>query len=73
MKHVAYEYAKRGACLVLAARREKSLREVAETSLSLGAPDDVSCIDDCKRLINETINHFGQCKENFFNHFGLLL
>ncbi|KAF5792999.1 putative 11-beta-hydroxysteroid dehydrogenase [Helianthus annuus] len=65
-EHVAYEYATRGACLVLAARREKSLGEVAETARSLGAPEaitipaDVSNIDDCKRLIKETINHFGQ-------------
>ncbi|KAL8230513.1 hypothetical protein R6Q57_000291 [Mikania cordata] len=65
-EHVAYEYARRGACLVLAARREKSLREVVETALSLGAPKaiavpaDVSNIDDCKRLIGETINRFGQ-------------
>ncbi|KAI3499602.1 hypothetical protein L1887_35405 [Cichorium endivia] len=65
-EHVAYEYARRGACLVLAARREKSLREVADTAKLLGAPEaiviptDVSKIDDCKRLIKETINHFGQ-------------
>ncbi|KAJ9568541.1 hypothetical protein OSB04_004507 [Centaurea solstitialis] len=65
-EHVAYEYARRGACLVLAARREKSLREVADTALSLGAPEavaipaDVSDIDDCKRLISQTIDRFGQ-------------
>ncbi|KAD4889112.1 hypothetical protein R6Q59_034004 [Mikania micrantha] len=65
-EHVAYEYARRGACLVLVARREKSLHEVAETALSLGAPEaiavpaDVSNIDDCKRLIGETINRFRQ-------------
>ncbi|GJX09127.1 11-beta-hydroxysteroid dehydrogenase 1B-like protein [Tanacetum coccineum] len=58
IKHVAYEYAKRGACLVLAARRKHSLREVADTAVSLGAPDaiairaDVSNIEDCKRLWN---------------------
>nr|GEV50829.1 11-beta-hydroxysteroid dehydrogenase 1B-like [Tanacetum cinerariifolium] len=51
-EHVAYEYAKRGACLVLAARRKHSLREVAGTAVSLGAPDaiairaDVSNIED---------------------------
>ncbi|PWA58393.1 hydroxysteroid dehydrogenase 6 [Artemisia annua] len=65
-EHVAYEYAKRGACLVLAARRKHSLQEVADTAVSLGAPDaiairaDVSNIEDCKRLINKTISHFGK-------------
>ncbi|XP_076891779.1 11-beta-hydroxysteroid dehydrogenase A-like [Bidens hawaiensis] len=65
-EHVAYEYARRGARLILTARREKSLREVTDTARSLGAPDtiavpaDVSNIDDCKRLIKEAINHFGQ-------------
>ncbi|KAL4584747.1 hypothetical protein LXL04_009356 [Taraxacum kok-saghyz] len=65
-EHIAYEYARRGACSVLAARREKSLREVSATAKFLGAPEaiaiptDVSSINDCKRLIDQTINHFGQ-------------
>ncbi|CAI9265185.1 unnamed protein product [Lactuca saligna] len=65
-EHIAYEYARRGSYLVLAARREKSLRDVAETAKLLGAPEaiaiptDVSDIDDCKRLIDETIKRFGR-------------
>ncbi|XP_058226435.1 11-beta-hydroxysteroid dehydrogenase A-like isoform X2 [Rhododendron vialii] len=65
-EHLAYEYARRGACLALAARRKNSLREVGERALLLGSPDvlvvpsDVSKVDDCKRLIHETINHFGR-------------
>lgn len=65
---MAYEYARRGACLALAARRKNSLREVGERALLLGSPDvllvptDVSKVEDCKRLIDETINHFGQRK-----------
>lgn len=68
MKHLAYEYARRGACLVLAARRVNSLREVAEIASILGSPSaihvgtDVSEVEDCKRLIETTIEHFGQCE-----------
>ncbi|KAF7135231.1 hypothetical protein RHSIM_Rhsim08G0192400 [Rhododendron simsii] len=65
-EHLAYEYARRGACLALAARRKNSLREVGERALLLGSPDvvvvpsDVSKVEDCKRLIDETISHFGR-------------
>ncbi|KAK9684312.1 hypothetical protein RND81_10G201400 [Saponaria officinalis] len=65
-EQLAYEYAKRGAFLVLAARREKSLQEVANLCLELGSPNaitvpaDVSKIDDCKRIVDSTIAHFGQ-------------
>ncbi|KAL2482699.1 11-beta-hydroxysteroid dehydrogenase 1A [Forsythia ovata] len=65
-EHLAYEYARRGAYLVLAARREKSLKEVAERAYWLGSPDvitvptDISKVQDCKRLIQEAINHFGR-------------
>lgn len=68
MKHLAYEYARRGACLVVAARREKSLREIAEIASFLGSPyaipvrADVSKLEDCQRLIETAIQHFGQCK-----------
>ncbi|KAL5731173.1 11beta-hydroxysteroid dehydrogenase [Ranunculus cassubicifolius] len=56
----------RGACLVLVARREGQLQEVAERALAYGSPEvlviraDVSKIDDCRRFVEETINHFGQ-------------
>ncbi|KAJ4843087.1 hypothetical protein Tsubulata_019150 [Turnera subulata] len=65
-EHLAYEYAKRGARLALVARREDRLREVAEKARTLGSPDvlvilaDVSKSEDCKRLVDETVNHFGQ-------------
>ncbi|XP_019185122.1 PREDICTED: 11-beta-hydroxysteroid dehydrogenase 1B-like [Ipomoea nil] len=65
-EHLAYEYARRGAYLVLAARREKSLEEVAERANRLGSPyvitirADVSKVEDCQLLIHEAINHFGQ-------------
>ncbi|KAL3512561.1 hypothetical protein ACH5RR_025278 [Cinchona calisaya] len=65
-EHLAYEYARKGACLVLAARREKSLREVADIARELGSPDvqviraDVSNVDDCRRIVDHTMNHFGR-------------
>lgn len=54
--------------MALAARRQAPLREVADRAMDLGAPDaivihaDVSKVDDCKRLVNETMNHYGRCK-----------
>ncbi|KAL2935679.1 11-beta-hydroxysteroid dehydrogenase 1B [Bienertia sinuspersici] len=63
-EQMAYEYARRGACVVVAARRQNSLREVANRCLELGSPDslaitaDVSIIDDCKRIVDSTITHF---------------
>ena len=65
---MAYEYGRRGARLALTAPREKSLQEVADRARDLGSPDvitiraDVSKIEDCKRLVEETVNHFGRCK-----------
>ncbi|KAL9256913.1 11-beta-hydroxysteroid dehydrogenase 1B-like protein [Drosera capensis] len=65
-EHMAYSYARRGACLALAARREDRLQEVANRTKKLGSPKlliivaDVSKVDDCKRMIDATINHFGR-------------
>lgn len=73
MQSLAYEYAKRGACLVLAARRERSLQEVAERAHDLGSPDvvvilaDVSKMEDCRRVVDQTMNHFGRCKMIVFS------
>ena len=70
LKHVAYEYAKRGAYLALVARREHRLREVAEVAEILGSPfallihADVSNVDDCKRCVQTTLTHFGRCRFN---------
>lgn len=53
---------------MLAARREKSLREVANMCLELGSPDsitvnaDVSNVNDCKRIVDTTITNFGRGK-----------
>ncbi|KAK2385031.1 hydroxysteroid dehydrogenase [Trifolium repens] len=65
-EHLAYEYAKRGARLALSARRDTALREVADRARGYGSPDviimraDVSKVDDCRRLIDETVHHFGR-------------
>lgn len=75
-EYLAYEYARRGACLALVARRENSLREVAEGARELGSPDviviqaDVSQVDDCRRLVNETMNHF-QRLDHLVNNAGI--
>ncbi|XP_051136117.1 11-beta-hydroxysteroid dehydrogenase A-like [Andrographis paniculata] len=74
---VAYEYAKRGACLVLAARREKSLEEVGERALYLGSPEvlavraDVADPDDCRSLVDRAINAFGRL-DHLVNNAGIM-
>lgn len=73
LKHLAYEYARRGACLALVARRENRLREVASTAYQLGSPEviviraDVSRVEDCERFVDETVQHFGRCKRNEYS------
>ncbi|KAI3435267.1 uncharacterized protein J3R85_006182 [Psidium guajava] len=65
-EHLAYSYAKRGACLALVARRENRLRDVADIACQLGSPDvvviqgDVSRAEDCERFVDRTIDHFGR-------------
>lgn len=67
-KHVAYEYAKKGAYLALVARRKDRLEIVAEASRQLGSadviiiPGDVAKVVDCKKFIDDTIHHFGKRK-----------
>jgi 11beta/17beta-hydroxysteroid dehydrogenase len=69
---LAYQYAKKGAALSLVARREGSLREVAEQAREIGAPavlvipGDVSKQEDCRRFVEATVNHYGRCE--FFLH-----
>lgn len=64
----AYEYAKRGAKLVVVARREDLLQQVADKAVRHGAMDvrviaaDVTKVDDCRRIVEETIRHYGRCK-----------
>lgn len=54
--------------MALVARREDALKAVAKAALCLGAPDvitlkaDVSNPDESKRVVDETVKHFGQCK-----------
>ncbi|CAI9113123.1 OLC1v1013665C1 [Oldenlandia corymbosa var. corymbosa] len=49
-EHLAYEYARRGSCLVIGARREKIIPVTA----------DVSKVEDCQRLVETAIQHFGR-------------
>ncbi|KAL0456305.1 UNVERIFIED_CONTAM: 11-beta-hydroxysteroid dehydrogenase-like 5 [Sesamum latifolium] len=65
-EQIAYQYAKRGANLVLVARREHRLRIISENARRLGAPNvlimaaDVVKEEECRRFINETINYYGR-------------
>ncbi|XP_047071612.1 11-beta-hydroxysteroid dehydrogenase B-like [Lolium rigidum] len=65
-EQVAYEYARRGASLVLVARREHRLFAVRDNARALGAGQvlvvaaDVVREDDCRRLVADTISYFGQ-------------
>ncbi|KAJ6760972.1 hypothetical protein OIU79_025754 [Salix purpurea] len=65
-EYLAYEYARRGACLALSARREERLRAVADKARELGSPDvlviatDISKVEDCERFVKEAVNHFGK-------------
>ncbi|XP_038708036.1 11-beta-hydroxysteroid dehydrogenase-like 4A [Tripterygium wilfordii] len=75
-EHLAYEYARRGACLALVARRENRLREVADKAMQLGSPDviviraDVSKVDDCKQFMDTAVNHFGKL-DHLVNNAGI--
>lgn len=73
---LAYEYAKREAFLVIVARREERLQKVAEKARGIGSPDvfvtcgDVSDFHDCRRFIDEAINHFGRL-DHLVNNAGI--
>jgi NAD(P)-dependent dehydrogenase (short-subunit alcohol dehydrogenase family) len=61
----ALEFARRGASMVLAARSERSLREVAAACERLGgralvAPTDVADEQAVQRLARQAIEHFGR-------------
>ncbi|KAJ6970803.1 hypothetical protein NC653_035166 [Populus alba x Populus x berolinensis] len=78
-EYLAYEYARRGACLALAARRQERLRAVADKARALGSPDviviptDISKVEDSERFINEAVNHFGKCKDLLLSSFNFNL
>ncbi|CAI9275210.1 unnamed protein product [Lactuca saligna] len=65
---MAYEYAKRGACLTIVAIKEPEsrLEKVAERACELGSPDvlfifaDVSKVDECRMFVDDTIKRFGR-------------
>ncbi|CAN0906011.1 11-beta-hydroxysteroid dehydrogenase-like 6 [Linum grandiflorum] len=65
-EHLAYEYAKKGACLALVARREDQLRRVAAKAEELGCPyalvlkGDVTNVDDCRHFVNAAAHLFGR-------------
>ncbi|KAG7012327.1 11-beta-hydroxysteroid dehydrogenase 1B, partial [Cucurbita argyrosperma subsp. argyrosperma] len=75
-ENLAYEYAKRGAQLALVARRESSLEEAAEAARYYGSPEvitiagDVSELSDCRRIIDDTMNHFGRL-DHLVNNAGI--
>ncbi|KAI5562980.1 hypothetical protein BDE02_15G086500 [Populus trichocarpa] len=76
-EYLAYEYARRGACLALAARRQERLRAVAGKARALGSPDviviptDISKVEDSERFINEAVNHFGKL-DHLVNNAGVV-
>jgi short-subunit dehydrogenase len=62
-KALATEARKRGAILVLAARNEEKLREIAsgwDPSAFLIVPTDVTIESECQQLINKTLDKFGR-------------
>ncbi|XP_074321683.1 11-beta-hydroxysteroid dehydrogenase B [Silene latifolia] len=65
-EQIAYEYAKRGAILVLVARRHTRLHAISENARRIGANHvmivaaDVVKEDDCRKFINETVNCYGR-------------
>ncbi|OVA09594.1 Short-chain dehydrogenase/reductase SDR [Macleaya cordata] len=75
-EQLVYEYARRGARLVLVARRKNLLEEVAKKARGFGSTDvlvvcgDVTKVEDCKRFIEEAVNHFG-CLDHLVNNAGI--
>ncbi|KAF8105917.1 hypothetical protein N665_0151s0010 [Sinapis alba] len=65
-EQIAYEYAKRGANLVLVARREQRLKVVSNNARLIGANHviiiaaDVIKEDDCRRFITQAVNYYGR-------------
>jgi NAD(P)-dependent dehydrogenase (short-subunit alcohol dehydrogenase family) len=64
---IAFEYAGRGACIALVARRKERLIQVAAMAELIGTPEaifipgNVTKDEDCERFIDATVKHFGHC------------
>ncbi|TVU29957.1 hypothetical protein EJB05_21555 [Eragrostis curvula] len=65
-EELAYQYAKKGACLALVARRKQALEDVAAAARERGSPDvlvlpaDVTDPDQSRLAVEETVAHFGK-------------
>ncbi|KAK4569111.1 hypothetical protein RGQ29_004488 [Quercus rubra] len=76
-KHVAYEYARRGARLALVDIRDDRLPTVANKARELGSPEvivvraDVSKVEECKQFVDETVNYFGRL-DHLVNNAGVI-
>ncbi|CAK9171926.1 unnamed protein product [Ilex paraguariensis] len=76
-EQMAYEYGRKGAALVIVARRENKLQKVAERARGLGSPDvlpicaNVANVNECKRFVDEAINHFGRL-DHLVNNAGIV-
>jgi short-subunit dehydrogenase len=76
-EHMTYQYAKRGARLVIVARREYLVKQVADHAMKKGAVDvhvivaDVTKQEDCKRFVDETVNKYGRL-DHLVNNAGIV-
>lgn len=75
-KEIAKLFASEGATVVISARRQQALDEVAKEieeagGKVLGVPTDISKIDDVKNLIKTTIDTYGQL-DILINNAGIL-
>ena len=62
---LAYEFASRGARIVMGARSEDKLRSIAEDLAARGTqavyePTDVTREEDCRRLVEKAVSSFGR-------------
>ncbi|XP_043813449.1 11-beta-hydroxysteroid dehydrogenase A isoform X2 [Manihot esculenta] len=75
-EQISYEYAKRGACLVLVDVREDGLEAVVKKAKNFGSPDviaiaaDVSKVEDAERFVNAAVEHFGRL-DHLVNNAGV--
>ena len=61
MQELVYQYAKKGACLSLVARRKQALEGVAaDVSDVLVIPADISDAEQSRRAVEAIVAHFGK-------------